>query len=132
MNFVFKKDRLRLFLWIGFAWFLLWEFNNLANYPTQFLPRTINELWRIGYIIAINFIFFEYTIPFITQKRGNIFIHILLALFVIWVQLMFYSFGLYAWRALGIGLGIYTPFRSDSTINHGVTYQFQSSVASIF
>jgi LytS/YehU family sensor histidine kinase len=46
--------------------------------------------------------------------------------------MMFYSYGLYAWRALGIGIGLYTPYRVDDTISHGVTYQVQFAFLSIF
>ena len=132
MKIAFNRERFKLYLWIGLAWFLLWEFHYLVTYPAQFFPRTINEIWRDAYIVLLNFILFENTIPFITRKRKYIITNILLGIFVLWVQIMFYSFGLFGWRSLGILLQVYTPYRIDPNVNLGVTYQFQFAIGSIF
>lgn len=56
----------------------------------------------------------------------------LLGLFLIWVHLMLYSFGLYAWRNLGIQLHIYTTLTTFSSVNKAVQSQMSYSAGSIF
>ena len=46
--------------------------------------------------------------------------------------MMFISYGLYAWRQLGIAIGLYTPFRIDDTVKHAIAYQTQGGVLSLF
>ncbi|HLF64279.1 MAG TPA: histidine kinase [Saprospiraceae bacterium] len=126
-----NRDRFKLYIWIGLAYLSLWLLSNLVSETATFLVRIPNELWRLAYVIVLNFIFFEYTLPYIFSRRG-IFLKIVVGLLLIWIQLMFYSFGLYGWRSLGILLHIYTPLRTDATITEGVTYHFPYSVGSIF
>ncbi len=45
---------------------------------------------------------------------------------------MLYSFGLYAWRAIGIGLHIYTPLKIFESVEKAVEFHFPLSVGSIF
>ncbi|GAB2556625.1 hypothetical protein GCM10027190_03290 [Spirosoma areae] len=45
---------------------------------------------------------------------------------------MFISYGLYAWRQLGIQLHIYMPFRIDTSLSHAVAYQTQGGVMALF
>jgi LytS/YehU family sensor histidine kinase len=46
-------------------------------------------------------------------------------------QIFLYSFGLYAWRFIGIQLHVWTVFTNFPTISDGVSYQFSASVFSI-
>ena len=131
MKMSINRDRFKLYIWIGLAYLSLWLLSNLVSETATFLVRIPNELWRLAYVIVLNFIFFEYTLPYIFSRRG-IFLKIVVGLLLIWIQLMFYSFGLYGWRSLGILLHIYTPLRTDATITEGVTYHFPYSVGSIF
>ncbi len=114
--------RFRIYIWIGIAYLLLWILIDLGNYPDTFVPRIFNNLWRAIYIIVINIIFFEYTYPFVRRKRKTIIYNILLGLFFLWIQLMLYSFGLYAWRLFGIELHVYTSLRNFKTHEEGVSY----------
>lgn len=99
----------KFYLWVGLSFLLLWLFSDLANHPETFPERALNNIWRAGYVIVLNFILFEYTLPFIRRKRRTILYSILVAIPVLFVHLMLYSWGLYAWRFIGIGLHIYTP-----------------------
>jgi two-component system, LytTR family, sensor kinase len=119
--------RFRFYIWVGLAYVSLWILHALEKNPDEFFQRAFNEVWRVIPVTILNFILFEYTLPFIklTWKR------ILAGLFLIWVHLMLYSFGLYAWRSLGIGLNIYTAFRTFATVEEEVTYHFSFSVGSI-
>jgi two-component system LytT family sensor kinase len=128
MKISIEKKRLQLYLWIGLAYLLLWLLVDVANFSGSFLVKVLNNIWRTPYIVVLNFIFFEYTLPFIklTWKR------ILISLFLIWAHLMLYSFGLYAWRLLGIQLHIYTALKTFASTEHGVESQFSYSMLSIF
>ena len=132
MKLSFDKQRFGLFLLIGLVWFFLWELSNIANFPTQLGPRTVNELWRNIYITVLNFIFFEYILRFIFRMRKNIFIQIIAGILLFWAIIMLYSYGSYGWRQVGVLLNIYTPFRFDTSVKNAVTFQMQYSVASIF
>lgn len=128
MKTLIKTERLKLYLWIGLAYLLLWLFSDLLNNTETFPERCFNNIWRAAYIVVLNFVLFEYTIPFIrlTWKR------ILLGLFLIWAHLMFYSFGLYAWRYIGIQLHIYTSLIEYTSISKALESQMSYSVMSIF
>jgi sensor histidine kinase YesM len=128
MSLTFNKERFKFYIRVGAAFLLLWLFSELVSNPETFLPRALNNVWRCSYIVVLNFILFEYTLPYIklTWRR------ILLGIFLIWVHLMLYSFGLYAWRSLGIQLHIYTPLTTFSSANTGVQTQMSYSAGSIF
>src|SRR6185503_14737353 len=98
----------------------------------SFLVRVPNEIWRNVYLVVANFIFFEYSLPFIRKKRKSILFNILIGIFLVWIQFMFLSFGLYAWRYVGIHLHIYTSLRQSTSIMDGVSYQSQGGVPSLF
>ena len=125
-------QRLTLYLWAGLVWALLWLFSYLVKYPETFFLRFINEIWRDAYLVIVNFIFFEYTWPFILRKRKYLLYNVLIGIFLFWIQMMILSFGLYAWRQIGIAAGIYTGFRKDATVDHAVEFQAQAGVMSIF
>jgi len=124
--------RIKLYLWIGLAYLLIWLLNELSDNPETFSERAVNNLWRVVYIIFLNFILFEYTIPFIGRKRRTIIYNFFTAIPVIFVHLMLYSWGLYAWRLIGIGFHIYTPLAAYSSAEEGVTQQMAYSMASVF
>ena len=125
-------QRLTFYLWVGLAWALLWLFSYLVKYPDTFVIRCLNEIWRDVYLVIVNFIFFEFSWPFILRKRKYLLYNILIGIFLFWVQMMLLSFGLYAWRQIGIGLGIYTGFRKGETLHYAVSYQAQAGIMSFF
>ena len=131
MKKTLQREKLELYLWIGLAYMLLWLLNNLHTYPGNFLERVLNNLWRVLYIVPVNYVFFEHTLPFIGRRR-NLLAKLVLYLFTFWVQLMLYSFGLYAWRLIGIGMGVYAPLTTYKSImadvSGGFTYGFFSLV----
>ena len=128
MKYALDKKRVRLYLIIGGAYLILWFFVDLLSTPETFLKRVVNNIWLISYLVVLNFILFEYTLPFITLSWKRI----LAAIFLIWAHLMLYSFGLYAWRSIGIGLGIYFEIRQHASLYAGVQYHVPYSFMSIF
>ena len=131
MNNAVTIQPLKFYPRVILAWTLLWVFVYLVSDVDTFLVRLPNELWRIGYLSAINFLFFEYALPFMTKKRKYILINIGIGLFLVWVLMMFISFGMYAWRQLGIGLHIYTNLRTEDNLSHAVAYQTAGGISSV-
>ena len=132
MTIEINIKRFTIYLWIGLAYFVLWVLMELGQYPETFVPRFFNNLWRVVYIIVINIIFFEYTLPFVLRKRSWIIYNIVLVLLALWVQMMLYSYALYGWRLLGIQLNIYTALREFKNHDEAVAYGTGYGVFSLF
>jgi hypothetical protein len=128
MKLSLDKKRIRLYLGIGAAYLAVWLLIDALNTPESFFKRVVNNLWLISYLVILNFILYEYTLPFIkfTWKR------LLVGSFLIWALLMLYSFGLYAWRSTGIHLSIYTALRNHPSVIVGVQYHAPYSFFSVF
>src|SRR5688572_5735773 len=132
MKTLIDIKRVKFYLWVGLVYLIIWVLHNASNYPGNFFPLLFNNIWRIAYIIVLNFLFFEYTVPFVLRKRHYIIYNILLGILVLWIFIMLWSFGLYAWRAIGIGLNIYTPLTTFDTTEHALESQMSYSVGSVF
>ena len=132
MKKTIDNKRIKFYLIVGLVWIFLWVFSYMIKYPETFSVRVINEIWRDIYLITVNIVFFEYVWPFISRKRKHIIYNILLGILLIWALMMTVSFGLYAWRQLGIALHIYTPLLIDETVSHAVSYQTQAGIMSLF
>jgi two-component system, LytTR family, sensor kinase len=132
MKVAIKKERVRLYIYIGLAWIGIWLLNNLIVFPETFFERSVNVLWRDSYLLVLNFIFFEYAWPYIVKKRERVIYSVLLGIFLIWVFCMLLSFGNYAWRALGIKLHIYTSLRVDKNFMEGVNAHVPFAFMSVF
>ena len=125
MEITANKKQFRFYLWIGLGYLLLWLFVDLASETATFFPRAVNETWKAVYIVAINYLFFEFILPRISGKK------IFQSFFLIVFTFCLYSSLLYAWRALGISLHIYTPYKTYSTVGHGVGDQLGDGIFSI-
>lgn len=106
--------------------------SHASAYPDTVGVRAINDLWRIGYVLVLNYLLFEYVVPFIRKKRATIIYNILIALGCFFVFVMLYSWGLYAWRALGVALHIYTSLVTKFNPEHIATEQMAFSMMSVF
>ncbi|MDQ4141548.1 MAG: histidine kinase [Bacteroidota bacterium] len=127
MNLGIDKKRFKLYLGLGATYLALWLFTDLFNNPDTILKRLVNHIWLISYLVVINFILFEYTLPSIrlTWKR------VLLAPFPLFAHMLLYSYGLYGWRQIGIQLQIYFPLIIHPTIDKAVEYQMPYSMLSV-
>ena len=132
MKISIDRNRFKFYLWVGFAYLCFWLFIDLVNYTGPLHAEVINNIWRFVYTVVVNFIFFEFTLPFIKRKRKYLFYNILLFLFAAWFQLMLGSFGLYTWRYIGIQLHIYTPLLTFATKSQALSAQAAYGVMSIF
>lgn len=130
----------KFYVLVGGLWLLMWIFNSLSSTPEVFALQSLNEIWRVVYIVVINFIFFEFSLPFIRKKRPTILHNILVGILLIALHFIAISFGLYGWRYLGIQLNIYTILRHVTLSPDGlynrmleeVLYQTQGGVTSLF
>lgn len=124
--------RFRFYLWLGFAFGCFWAFVNLHNFPGTAWQSIGNNLWRVIYLTVVNFVFFEYTIPFVIQHRKYLVFNILLGIFLLWVHLMLWSYGMYGWREFGIAIHVYAGLLTFETLDKGLTAQMAYSTASVF
>jgi len=124
------KKRLKLYAWIGLAYFSLWALVNLSGGSGTISASLMNNIWRTVFLIIINYIFFEYLFPFILRKKHLLF-KIMLSLVAVWMQMMFYSFGLYAWRSIGILLHVYTDFNIIDPESEDITDMAAYGVSSM-
>ncbi|HEX8278477.1 MAG TPA: histidine kinase [Segetibacter sp.] len=128
----FDIKLIKFYLWLGVGYFFLGVFSTIGSYPGKFFPVVFNNAWGVVYVIALNFILFEYTIPFILRKRKAIIYNVLTGILLLFVHLMLYSYGSYAWRLLGIQLHVYTALKSFSSTDQAVENQMAYSVGSVF
>ncbi len=119
------RERFTFYIRVGAGYLLLWLFVDLVSHPASFHKYFWNEIWRAVYIVAVNYLFFEYTLPKLSRKR------ILKSFFLLAAQFFLYSVGLYAWRSVGIQLHILTPFKAYSSPSDAISDQFSAGVFSI-
>ena len=132
MKLSIDRKKIAFYLWVGLAYILLWVLSNMSKYADNFSPFLFNNIWRAVYVIVLNFIFFEYTVPFVLRKRKYILYNVLLAVVCLWLFMMLWSYGLHLWRMIGSGLGIYTPILKYDSLNHEIESQTGYSVGSVF
>ena len=132
MKFSFDSKLIRFYLWVALAYAALWVLGNVHASPVSFWQAIGNNLWRIVYVTVVNFIFLEYTGPFIIRKRRFLIYNIVLGIVLFWIFCIIWSYGLYSWRLLGINMGIYTAFETFKSKSDGITSQMGFSVGSIF
>ncbi|WP_210489934.1 sensor histidine kinase [Rufibacter aurantiacus] len=126
MKKTLDRKRVTLYAGIGLVFLLLWLFSDLAKNPDSFGQRALNNIWRVSYVVVLNYVLFEFTLARVSWKR------IFSSLFLFVAHVMLYSWGLYAWRFIGIQLGVYTALKTFPSAEAGATEQMGFSVMSIF
>ncbi|MFN0215228.1 MAG: sensor histidine kinase [Saprospiraceae bacterium] len=100
----FLSERVKLYLWIALAYYLLCRFGELVKPEGyDYWKSSFNSLWIVGYLLLVNFVLFEHTIPFLRVNWKRM----LLAPFLLGGHFLLYPFGTYLWRYIGIKAGIY-------------------------
>ena len=115
----------QFYILVGLALLVEQLIVDFVSHPETFLSWSLNEIWRIVYIVFINYFFFEYILEELSKKR------ILRSIYLLVIQLFLSSVGLYVWRSIGIGLHVYTSFKAYPSISDGIFDQFGSGVVSI-
>jgi two-component system, LytTR family, sensor kinase len=107
--------------------------NTFSKYPgTSWLTLVSNNAWYLVYILALNISLFEYTLPYLLKKRRYAIFNLLLAVPILFVYMILYSYGLYLWREAGIWLHIYTPLIAAKSIHSRLENDMAYSMASVF
>ena len=122
--------QIQLYLWIALGYCLLGLFSIMGDYPGKFIPLVFNNIWAVIYVTLLNFVLFEYTVPFVLKKRKTFIYNFLLCIPALFVHLMLYAFGSYAWRSLGILLHVYTELRVYKTMDLALQNQMEYSMGS--
>jgi two-component system, LytTR family, sensor kinase len=103
----FNRERVILYVVITIVFLVHWIYNDVVLNPDGFWVSLVNNFWRVIFVVAVNLLYFEYVLPFVTSKRIARIISIPASIVL---HLAVFMAGLYAWRALGIMLNIYNPF----------------------
>lgn len=123
---------IRLYLWMGLGYYLIGLANTIHKYPDPWVAGIFNNFWGILYILPVNFLFFEYALPFVLKKRSAIILNFLLGIILLFLFMMTWSYGFYGWRLLGIELSIYTVLKDFALIKEALANQMAYSAGAIF
>jgi len=123
-----KKERLRLYLWLTVILLLIQTVSMLSGTTDHFFRQVINNTWHLLFLSVIHFIFLEYVIRrFKLSWKG-----VLFTLFAVFIFMMVYSFGHYAWKRLGDILGVYFPLKPYSLWGGELTTLMAYSMGTLF
>lgn len=103
-----KIKNLKLYLWIGLFYCGLAVFIDLISDPKTFSVRFWNDIWRSIYIIGISILLYEYIVPYI-RKRRRIVSKFVLSIATLFLYIIFFTVGTYAWYGMGVVFHIFTP-----------------------
>ncbi|MCC6462796.1 MAG: histidine kinase [Saprospiraceae bacterium] len=126
MNISIDKKRVRLFAQIGLAFLVLSWLSDLTSHADTFPGHAANSLWRAVYIVAANFVLFEYTLPYLSRKR------IFRSLLALGALFLVFTFGFFAWRQIGIELHLWSVYDSYERLLDGVCDQFKANIPTVF
>lgn len=126
------KSKVRFYGWVGAAYFCMGFLNTMGKYPNQFFSVVFNNLWGVTYLVIINYILFEYAVPYVWKKRKFVIQSVLLGLGIIWFFVVMYSVGSYIWREVGVGLHVYTTLKEFPTFTKLLANQMEYSMGSVF
>ncbi len=132
MQLLSDKRLIKFYLGLALGYFFLGVLNTHGTYPGRIFPLVFNNLWAVVYLTVLNFILFEYSVPFVLRKRKLIIYNIFPGLLLLLIHLLFYSYGAYGWRLLGIQLQVYSPLKSFTTRELALQNQMAYSAGSVF
>jgi two-component system LytT family sensor kinase len=122
----------KFYLWLGLAYSFIGMMVTAGRYPGNFFAAVFNNCWSVIYLIVVNYVLFEYSVPFVLKKRHSIIINILMAVLIGFMHMMLYSYGSYLWRSIGMQLHIYTELRVFPSLDQLLENQMGYSVGSLF
>lgn len=128
MKLSIDSQRVKLYGWIGLAYLSLWVFGDLVSETGTFWKRVVNNIWLCSYLTVVNFLLFEYSMPFIRLQWKRL----LAAPFLLAGYFILYSIVFYGWRNFGIYLGIYFELKKHPSIEAGIQYHLPYSMMSAF
>jgi two-component system, LytTR family, sensor kinase len=127
-----RKDWL-FYGYAGLGYFLVGIANTVTKYPDEaLLILMANSWWHVIYVLALNIVLFEYTLPYLFKKRQYVILNILLAIPVLFLYMILYSYGLYLWRQFGVSVHVYTPLAKLKSVNELLQNEMAYSMGSVF
>lgn len=102
------RDRLILYLCITIGFLIHWTHDDLGSYPDDLAISLLNNAWQVMAVVGLNFLYFEYALPYVTSRRDLRVVAIVVSLII---HLAALAIGIFAWRALGSLLDIYHPLK---------------------
>lgn len=117
MKILIEQKKARLYLWMALGYFLLGTLSMTGDFPGRFFAVLVNNLWAVVYVTVLNYILFEFTIPFVLAKRRYIIYNVVVGLPLLFIHVMLYSYGAYLWRLLGLQLHVYTALKTYATMD---------------
>ena len=128
----FDIKRFRFYLWLALGYYFIGLANTFGKYPDRSFTVILNNFWAIVYVTVINFILFEYAVPFVLRTRKSIIYNILLSILLLFAFMLLYSYGSYAWRNFGIRLHLYAALKTFTSLDHLLENLMAYSVGSVF
>ncbi len=126
----FQPSWLLFYLLLAGIYVMVFVWHETASFKVSFGQAFLNNVWRGIYMVVVNFVFFEFVVPFVLRKKRfflyNILILLLFAFMLAW------SFGLYSWRAVGVVLNIYLPLGDPGAKKSILTSQMAFSMGALF
>ncbi len=119
-----NTKRFTFYLWVGLGFIVLGVLSDLSESHDELFRRALNNAWAAVYLTVVNYLLFEYTLPRLSWKR------FFSSLLLLALQVFLYSWGSYAWRHIGIGLTVYTPYKTYRFISHEVADRMGYSIES--
>lgn len=125
MSKVTHDRHIKFYLYTAWFFLLLYSFGEYFSYRETFGRRTVNSIFLVGYLTVINYILFEHVAglfrwPWKNYPKAFSLLLILIGL---------YTFGLYGWRQLWIGSGIYVDYTPGLSFLKAVAIHSQFSFA---
>jgi len=131
INKLKDKKLVRFYLWVAFAFVVIGILGMAEDYPGEFFHIALNNIWATIYLTILNFILFEYSVPFVLKRRKTVLFNIFTGILLLFVHLMLYSYGSYAWRALGLQIHFYTSLATYDTVDEALQNQMVFSMTSV-
>lgn len=132
MKNLVNSGLIKFYLLVGMIVFAMGTLGTSLLYPGHLVAVIFNGFWVIIYSIVLNYFFFEHIIPFVWRKRQAIIRNVLWGILLLFIYLMFCSYGLFVWRWLGMQIGIYHLLNIPETVNHGLQNMMSYSAMAFF
>jgi two-component system LytT family sensor kinase len=129
MKISIDKERFKVYLRIGLAYFLLSAFGELFEDDMgTFFKRVWNNVWLLCYIVVLNYILYEFALPYVkfTWRRLLVLPLLLIALIILC------SFVFYVWRSIGVAFHLYFPLSEPASISDRLEQLVPFSFFSVF
>lgn len=128
----FETKLIVIYLIIGVIYLFLWLLYDINNFNVTFVQAALNNAWRLIFVVLVNYLFFEYAVSSIFTKRRYLIYNILLSIVLFFIFSVLWSFGLYAWRGIGVALQIYEGLGPQDNEEVLIQSQVEFSAGSIF